>query len=72
MRLRGAGAQEGALPPLVNYPRRGTFTATRDRKQFFHILWKNLICDNIAAVSFLRLTREAGVLAMYGLCLLFA
>ena len=32
--------------------------------KFVHILWKNLICDNVAAVSFLRLTREAGVLAM--------
>ena len=33
VRLRGAGAQEGALPPLVNHPRRGRFADARDRKQ---------------------------------------
>ena len=33
VRLRGAGAQEGALPPLVNHSRRGRFADARDRKQ---------------------------------------
>ena len=40
--------------------------------KFVHILWKNLICDNVAAVRFCACPREAGDLAMYGLCLLFA
>ena len=40
--------------------------------KFVHMLWKNLICDNVAAVRFCACPREARDLAMYGLCLLFA
>ena len=51
--LRATGAQEGALRPLLRItPRRGCSRMPATANKFVHILWKNLLCDNIAAVSF--------------------
>ena len=63
--LRAAGAQEGALCPLLRItPAGGCLRMPATANKFVHILWKNLICDNVAAVAFFRLTPGAGVLAM--------
>ena len=35
VRLRGAGAQEGALPPLVNHPRRGCTRLPATANKFY-------------------------------------
>ena len=70
--LRGRLAgKRGALPPLVNHPRRGRLAGARDRKQICpHSVEKFDL--RLRRGSFvLRLTREAGVLTMYGLSLLF-
>ena len=51
VRLRGAGAQEGALRPLLQItPAMGRSRVPATANKFVHILWKNLICDNVAAV----------------------
>ncbi len=42
----------GASPPLANHPRRGCSRLPATANKFVHILWKNLICDNVAAVRF--------------------
>ena len=52
VRLRGAGGQEVALPPLAGHPRRGKFTAARDRKQIFPHTVEKFVCDYVAAVRF--------------------
>ena len=71
--LRGRLAgKRGPCPLLSITPAGDVRGCPRPQTNFIHILWKNLICDNVAAISFLRLTREAGVLAMQGLRLLFA
>ena len=52
-RACAAGAQEGAaLPPLVNHPRQGSDRLPATASKFFHMLWKNLRCDNVASVAF--------------------
>ena len=51
--LRAAGAQEGALCPLLRItPAGGCLRMPATANKFVHILWKNLICDNVAAAQF--------------------
>ena len=51
--LRATGAQEGALRPLLRITPAGEVCGCpRLQTNFIHILWKNLICDNVAAAWF--------------------
>ena len=51
--LRATGTQEGALRPLLRItPAGGSFRLPATANKFSHILWKNLICDNVAAAWF--------------------
>ena len=44
--------QEGVLPPLLSItPAVGCSRVAATANKFVHILWKNLICDNVAAVQ---------------------
>ena len=53
MSLRATGAQEGALRPLLRITPAGEVCGCpRLQTNFIHILWKNLICDNVAAAWF--------------------
>ena len=48
-----AAREEGALRPLLRItPARGCPRLPATANKFVHILWKNLICDNVAAVGF--------------------
>ena len=50
--VRRRHTRGGASPPLANHPRRGCSRLPATANKFVHILWKNLICDNVAAVRF--------------------
>ncbi len=70
--LRGRLAgKRGPCPLLSITPAMGRSRVPATANKFVHILWKNLICDNVAADKF-RACPRGGGLAMYGLCLLFA
>ena len=61
MHARCGSRRGGASPPLANHPRRGggsRLPATANK--FVHILWKNLICDNVAAAQFCARPRGRG------------
>ena len=45
-------ARGGTSPPLANHPRRGCWRVPATANKFVHILWKNLICDNVAEARF--------------------
>ena len=64
--LRGRTAHKrGRFAPSCESPPAGGCTRVpATANKFVHILWKNLICDNVAAVAFFRLTPGAGVLTM--------
>ena len=48
-----AAREEGALRPLLRItPARGCPRVPATANKFVHILWKNLICDNVAAARF--------------------
>ena len=69
--LRATGAQEGALRPLLRItPAGGCSRLSATANKFVHILWKNLICDNVAVVSFCAGPgrRECWRCKVYGYC----
>ena len=48
-----AAREEGALRPLLRItPAGGCSRMPATANKFVHILWKNLICDNVAAARF--------------------
>ena len=60
-----AAREEGALRPLLRItPAERCSRVPATANKFVHILWKNLICDNVATVAFFRLTPGAEVLAI--------
>ncbi len=50
----------GTSPPLANHPRRGCTRLPATANKFVHILWKNLICDNVASARFCARPRGRG------------
>ena len=56
-----AAREEGALRPLLRItPAGGCSQVPATANKFVHILWKNLICDNVAAVGFCARPRGRG------------
>ena len=48
-----AAREEGALRPLLRItPAEGCSRMPATANKFVHMLWKNLICDNVAAARF--------------------
>ena len=60
MHARCGSRRGGTSPPLANHPRRGCSRVPATANKFVHILWKNLICDNVAAVGFFACPRGRG------------
>ena len=58
--VRRRHTRGGTSPPLANHPRRGCSRLPATANKFVHILWKNLICDNVAADRFCALPRGRG------------
>ena len=59
--LCATGTQEGALRPLLRItPAGGCSRVPATANKFVHMLWKNLICDNVAAVGFFACPRGRG------------
>ena len=56
-----AAREEGALRPLLRItPAEGCSRVPATANKFVHILWKNLICDNVAAARFCARPRGRG------------
>ena len=56
-----AAREEGALRPLLRItPAGGCSRVPATANKFVHILWKNLICDNVAAAQFCARPRGRG------------
>ena len=56
-----AAREEGALRPLLRItPAGGCSRVPATANKFVHMLWKNLICDNVAAVGFFACPRGRG------------